>query len=91
MERMSFEAWQAGQRQDPDFLAAERELDLGYQIARLRLLRGLTQAQLAEKVGTRQSSIDRLENGSRMPSLSFLERIARVLDAKVEIRIVPGA
>jgi phage-related protein/DNA-binding XRE family transcriptional regulator len=91
VSKTTFEDWQTKQRQDPDFVAAEHELEPGYQIARLRLLRGLTQAQLAEKVRTRQPSIARLENGSQVPSLSFLERIARVLDAKVEIRIVPRA
>ena len=36
-----------------------------------------------------QPSIARLENGSSMPSLSFLERIAAALDAQVEIKIRP--
>ena len=49
--------------------------------ARLRIQRGLTQAQLAELVGTRQPSIARLENGNSFPSLSFLKRIADALDA----------
>jgi len=49
----------------------------------------VTQAELADKVGTRQLSIARLENGSSMPSLSFLERIAAALDAEVEIKIRP--
>jgi len=36
----------------------------------------LTQAQLAKKVGTQQPSIARIESGSALPSLSFLERLA---------------
>lgn len=36
----------------------------------------LTQAQLAKKVGTQQPSIARIESGSTLPSLSFLERLA---------------
>lgn len=61
----------------------------GYQVARLRLLRGLTRAQLAEMAGTNPASIARLENGSSVPSLSLLERNAEVLDAIFDIQIKP--
>ena len=84
-----FEDWEAEKIKDPDFLAAAEELEPGYQVARLRMLRGLTQAQLAEMVGTRQPSIARLENGSSTPSLSFLARIADALDAKIEFKLIP--
>jgi transcriptional regulator with XRE-family HTH domain len=89
VSKTTFKDWQDQQRQDSDFVAESLELEAGYQIARLRILRGLTQAQLAEMVGTRQPSIARLENGSSVPSLSFLERIAEALDATVEIKIKP--
>jgi transcriptional regulator with XRE-family HTH domain len=89
VSKTTFKDWQEQQRQDADFVAESLELEAGYQIARLRILRGLTQAQLAEMVGTRQPSIARLENGSSVPSLSFLERIADALDATVEIKIKP--
>ena len=72
ISKTSFKDWQAEQLKDPEFVTALRELEPGYQIARLRILRGLTQAQLAEMVGTRQPSIARLENGNSIPSLSFL-------------------
>jgi transcriptional regulator with XRE-family HTH domain len=49
----------------------------------------LTQAQLAKLVGTRQPSIARLESGERKPSLSFLQRVAEVLDARIEVHLVP--
>ncbi len=54
-----FEDWEAEKIIDPDFLAAAYKLEPGYQVAWLRLLRGLTQAQLAEMVGIRQSFIAR--------------------------------
>jgi DNA-binding XRE family transcriptional regulator len=84
-----FEDWEEKQINDPDFMAAAEELEPGYQVARLRMLRGLTQAQLAEMVGTRQPSIARLENGSSTPSLSFLSKIAEALNAKIEFKLVP--
>jgi transcriptional regulator with XRE-family HTH domain len=89
VSKTTFKDWQDQQRQDAEFVAESLELEAGYQIARLRLLRGLTQTQLAAMVGTRQPSIARLENGSSVPSLSFLERIAEALDATVEIKIKP--
>lgn len=84
-----FEDWEAEKIKNPDFIAAAEELEPGYQVARLRMLRGLTQAQLAEMVGTRQPSIARLENGSSTPSLSFLSKIAEALNAKIEFKLVP--
>lgn len=89
ISKTSFEDWQAEQLKDSEFVAAANELEPGYQIARLRIQRGLTQAQLAEMVGTRQPSIARLENGNSIPSLSFLKRIADALDARIELRFIP--
>ncbi len=84
-----FESWEAEKIKAPDFLAAAEELEPGYQVARLRMLRGLTQAQLAEMIGTQQPSIARLENGTSTPSLSFLTKIAYALGAKVEFKLIP--
>jgi DNA-binding XRE family transcriptional regulator len=83
-----FEDWEAEKIKDAEFLAVAEELEPGYQVARLRIQRGLTQAQLAEMVGTRQPSIARLENGSSNPSLSFLNKIAVALNAKIEVKLV---
>ena len=52
-----------------------------------RLASGLTQAQLAEKLGTKQSAISRLEQGSANPSLALLVKLSKALDAKLEISI----
>jgi DNA-binding XRE family transcriptional regulator len=87
VSKKNLKDWQAEQLQDPEFVAAANELEPGYQIARLRLQRGLTQTQLAEMVGTRQPSIARLENGTSVPSLSFLDRIAKALDARIELHV----
>lgn len=85
-----FEDWESEKNKNVEFMAAAEELEPGYQVARLRMLRGLTQAQLAEMVGTRQPSIARLENGSSKPSLTFLNKIAAALNAKIEIKLVAG-
>jgi DNA-binding XRE family transcriptional regulator len=83
-----FEDWETEKIKEAEFVAAAEELEPGYQVARLRILRGITQAQLAEMVGTRQPSIARLENGSSQPSISFLNKIAVALNAKIEVKLV---
>lgn len=61
-----------------------------YQMANLvfeaRLKKKMTQAQLAKKIGTKQPSIARIENGDTLPSLDFLEKIAKALGTSL---IVP--
>jgi DNA-binding XRE family transcriptional regulator len=89
MRMPKFSDWEAEKIKDPDFLAAAEKLEPGYQVARLRMLRGLTQAQLAERIGTHQPSIARLENGTSTPSLSFLAKIAEALGARIELRLIP--
>jgi len=70
-----------------EYEALELRSQLATQVIQLRQKRGLTQVQLAELVGTKQSGISRLENMSELPSLSFLMRVADVLQAKIEIRM----
>jgi predicted transcriptional regulator len=50
-----------------------------------RIKKGLTQKELAKRVGTTQSSIARLEGGNVNPSLDFLERIAEELGSKLTV------
>lgn len=52
-----------------------------------RLHRGLSQGQLAKKIGTKQSAISRFESGSYNPTLSFLHKVAHALDVKVKITV----
>lgn len=48
-------------------------------MAAARVLRGLTQRQLAEKVGTREIEISRMETGRTQPDAEMKRRIADVL------------
>ena len=84
-----FEDWQKERLRDPEFAAEVQTLEPGYQIARLRLARGLTQAQLAAMVGTKQPSIARLEKGESSPDLAFLKKLAWALDARIEVNVIP--
>lgn len=86
---VSYEDWLAEQMKDPEFRAGYEALEPAYQLTRLRIAKGLTQAQLAELVGTKQPGIARLESGKTEPKLSFLRRVAKALGYRVEIRFVP--
>lgn len=45
-----------------------------------RLIRRLSQAELAERCGVTQQAIDRLERGKSMPSLKMLEALATAFE-----------
>ncbi len=51
--------------------------ELSHLITQARLHAGLTQKELAESMGTTQSSIARAESGDQEPSVSFLDRVAK--------------
>ena len=78
---------------DPEFRreyeALEPEFQIIRQIIDLRLKRKMSQAQLAEKVGTQQPSIGRLESRGQIKNLDYLQKIADALDANLEVRLVP--
>ncbi len=56
-------------------------------IIRRRIKNGLTQAELAKRVGTHQSAIARLESGSINPTVSYLEQVASAIGGKLRISI----
>ena len=56
---------------------------------RFRHERGLTQAQLAERMGRKQPAIARFESGRVWPSLEFLQDLAEALDLRLVMRLEP--
>lgn len=77
---------------DPEVVKALQENELEYQVIRefikARIDKNLTQQQLADLVGTQQSNISRLESGNYNPSLEFLDKLAKALDKRIELRLV---
>lgn len=63
----------------------EPEFELARTVIEMRLKKGLTQAVLAKKIGTKQSAVARLESGRYNPSLVFLDKVASALGAKLEV------
>jgi transcriptional regulator with XRE-family HTH domain len=59
-----------------------RRRELIASLAETRRRRGLSQAQLAERIGTERSNISRIESGAHNPTLDMILRIADALDVK---------
>ena len=51
--------------------------ELAELVCNLRVRAGLTQAELARRMGTTQSSIARIESGGRLPTVEMLARLTR--------------
>lgn len=81
--RMEDPAAQAGYKR------AERAYHLAEQVRQLRSMSGLTQKQLAERMGTTQSAVARLEGGGVYPTIETLEKVAEALGAEMEISLRP--
>lgn len=68
--------------EDEARIAAFREL-----VYRLRTQAGLTQTELAERMGTTQSAIARMEGGGARPNLETLEKLASAVGAELVVGV----
>jgi len=68
--------------------ARVQQLGLGRQVRALRARRKLSQVELAERAGTGQASIARIEAGKAVPKLDLLERIAMALGARLQLELI---
>ena len=64
------------------------ELELMKQVIGERMEQNISQRELADRMGTKQANISKLENGNANPSLDFLKRLANSLGKKLEIKFV---
>ena len=78
--------------ENPEFVKAWEETELEDQIKRMmidaRIENNLTQGELAERSGIRQSNISRIESGRCVPTLTTLNSIARGLGKKLKVSFV---
>jgi DNA-binding XRE family transcriptional regulator len=94
MSSTKYEDLLAKELKDPEFKreyeALEDEFTLAREVVALRAKHHLTQRELAEKIGTSQPAIARLESGNyKNLSLSFLRRVAKALNAVPEVHLRP--
>jgi len=73
--------------EDPKLKEAYNKIDLPHAIGKMiidaRIAKNMTQARLAELVGTKQPGIARLEKGAALPSLSLLQKIANAFQTRL--------
>src|SRR3989344_687556 len=65
-----------------------KQLEIAYQILQLRKQTGMSQTELARKLGTTQSNIARIETGQQNFTTDTLQKIAEAFDREVKIQFV---
>jgi len=92
--RQMVEEW----KRDPAFKAAYDELETEYVLLRellqARQRAGLTQAEVAKKMGTKAPAVTRLEtalsDNRQSPTISTLKKYAQAVGCKLEVHLVLG-
>jgi len=65
-----------------------KQLEIAYQILQLRKQKGMSQAELAKKLGTKQSDIARMEAGQQNFTTDTLQKIASAFKRDLKIEFV---
>jgi ribosome-binding protein aMBF1 (putative translation factor) len=81
-------------RKDTDYVTAydalEEEFALATALIRARSDADMTQAQVADAMGTTQAVVARLESGRNMPSTRTLQRFAKATGTRLRIGFEPN-
>ncbi len=89
---LDFTVWEKQALKNPKFKAEYEKLQPEFAVIRAvieaRMRKGVTQEELAEKIGTKQSVISRLESGRANPSVNFLKKLAQALNSHLEIKFI---
>ena len=88
---MNFREHLNEQMKNPNFAreynALGPEYEIIRQIIKARAEQNITQKELANKIGIKQSNISRLESGNYNPSLDFLQKVAEGLGKQLHIEL----
>ena len=66
------------------------EINIGEKIKSLRLRNGLTQKELADRIGMSQPQLAKIEKGTSLPSLKTMARYAAGLGLVVHLSFTPA-
>lgn len=90
---MKFSTLHKRMMKDPEvrkeYEALEEEFALIAAVAKARMRAGLSQAQLAKRMKTTQSTVARLESGRSLPSTRTLSRFAKATGHRLKISFEP--
>jgi len=70
-----------------EYDALAPEFEIAAELIKARVRAGLSQAKLAARMGTSQSTIARLESGQTLPSAKTLLRYAKATGSKFHVRL----
>lgn len=84
-----FGEWRKDRKYVEAYDALEKEFAIAAAVIAARSHAGLTQKELAERMGTTQSAIARLEGGKSRPSTSTLEKLAKATGTTLRISFEP--
>ena len=91
MNRPSFENFKEKALENPEVKKEYDELipvyELRKKLIQMRISKGLTQAEIAKKMGTNKSNISRLECGENVsfPTLATIAKYANALGYKIKV------
>lgn len=71
-----------------EYEALRPEMEVIRALVGARIEQNLTQKQLAERTGIRQSNISRIENGSCSPTIATLQQLANGMGKKLHIEFI---
>lgn len=92
MKGRTLKQYVAEQKKNPEFKRAwdnlDPEIELLESLLKARERSGMTQAELAEKIGTKQPALSRLESGGySKATVETLHKIANALDARLVVKL----
>ncbi|MDJ0686306.1 MAG: helix-turn-helix transcriptional regulator [Alphaproteobacteria bacterium] len=73
-----------------EYDALAEEYDIAAKLIAARKAAGMSQVEVAERMGTTQTVISRMESGRHRPSLGSIHRYAAATGAKATIEITPA-
>lgn len=76
---------------DATYAATKLALEVGEQVHNAREAAGLTQRELASRMGTSQAAIARLEAGGVGATLTTLQKVATALNLEVAVLLRPAS
>ncbi len=85
-----FKQWRKDPEYRREYEALEEEFALATAVISARVQAGLTQRELAQRMGTTQSVIARLEGGRAKPSTATLEKVAKATGTRLRIDFEPA-
>lgn len=80
---MRFEQYITKEKLEEILSSKDLNFDISMLVTEARLHAGLTQGQLAKRMKTKQPSIARVESGRILPSLDFLDKLAKAIGTEL--------